>query len=235
MSALALFLLWLHPLVTPLANNQYIKVSAFPDRIRLAYTVWFGETPAQAERRQMDTNHDGAITAEEARAFGRAYARTVEQKVLLTVDEKPLPVRFEESLVGLGTERSTRAAAFSVDLVATLAIPPASGHRIAIETRLEPLPLGETDIVLDEAPGTRIADARPGVTRGTPNSAPLTFTWTGPRHSDLEQRQVRFLMTRDASGDEPHAHPKNRRVWPFGLVGTLAGAALALWQIFRKR
>jgi hypothetical protein len=51
-------------------NNRYIKVQPFGDRIRLAYTVFFGEVPGAGMRPQIDTNHDKTISEAEAQAFG---------------------------------------------------------------------------------------------------------------------------------------------------------------------
>src|SRR5262249_46459923 len=58
-------------------NNRYIAVTPLGDRVRLAYTVIFGEVPGATERAAIDANHDGTISEAEGHAFGVALAAKV--------------------------------------------------------------------------------------------------------------------------------------------------------------
>src|SRR5690348_13409378 len=63
-------------------NNRYLKVTPLGDRVRLAYTVLFGQVPGATERRSIDANHDGQIDDAEAQAF----ADKIGSQVAATLD-----------------------------------------------------------------------------------------------------------------------------------------------------
>src|SRR5882672_9385245 len=67
-------------------NNRYIKLTPMGNRVRLAYTVFFGEIPGAEARRSIDTNRDGTITEAEAQVFGTRVSSDVAGALDLEVD-----------------------------------------------------------------------------------------------------------------------------------------------------
>src|SRR5512132_3970712 len=70
-------------------NNRYIKLTPLPDRVRLAYTIFYGETPGRELRARLDANRDGAIDDAESRAFGDRIARELAAALDVVVDGQP--------------------------------------------------------------------------------------------------------------------------------------------------
>jgi hypothetical protein len=143
-------------------NNRYLKVTPLGDRVRLAYTVFFGEVPGRALRETIDTNKDGAISDDEANAFGAKIAADVAPALDITVDGVERPVAWNQVVVGMGTPAAS-GGAFSVDLVAWLCLPAPGGHH-AVELRDHfRIPrAGETELRVDDSPGVKIEHARVG-------------------------------------------------------------------------
>ncbi|HJZ84639.1 MAG TPA: hypothetical protein VKN99_05675 [Polyangia bacterium] len=212
-----LLALLLHQVTAPNQNNRYLKLTCMEGQLRLAYTILFGDLPAEAERRRMDADGDGRLSDAEAAAYGQALARAVEARLSLEVDGRSVPVRFTSPEVGLGSERGVHPVPFSVDLVVLI---PAPGrqHTVFLDDRFTPPREGETDFVLEEAPGARITASFRG--RAGEGLHGLKWTWPGPRASDLEDRSVTF---RYQTPNAPAA--RGARTWL--LVPALA-AALAL-------
>src|SRR5688500_15851927 len=94
-------------------NNRYIKVTPLGDRVRLAYTVFYGQVPGAKLRRAIDTGRDGAIDDAESRVFGERVAREIAAALEVTVDGARRPVAWSQVVVGMGTP-STTAGAFSI-------------------------------------------------------------------------------------------------------------------------
>src|SRR6476659_7409472 len=67
-------------------NNRYLKLTPLGDRVRLAYTVFYGEIPGAGMRGAIDANHDGAIDDRESQAFGARLAAEIARAVEVTVD-----------------------------------------------------------------------------------------------------------------------------------------------------
>src|SRR5689334_17308917 len=53
-------------------NNRYLKVTLLPDRVRVSFTVFFGERPGASERLRMDRDRDGQLAPAESQAFGES-------------------------------------------------------------------------------------------------------------------------------------------------------------------
>src|SRR5439155_4694815 len=66
-------------------NNRYLKLTPLGDRVRLAYTVFYGEIPGAGLRGAIDVNHDGAIDDRESQAFGTRLAGEVAAALEITV------------------------------------------------------------------------------------------------------------------------------------------------------
>ena len=143
-------------------NNRYLKLTPLGDRVRIAYTVFFGEIPGASERRGIDANRDGRIDDAEAHAFGEKLAGQVASALELDVDGARQPVRWTTIDVGMGTP-DVAAGSFSVDLVAYPCLPAARGrHRLVLRDKLQLTNPGETEVKVEDSPGVTIDHARVG-------------------------------------------------------------------------
>jgi hypothetical protein len=143
-------------------NNRYLKVTPGADRVRLAYTVFFGEVPGAQMRKTVDADHDGAISDAEAQAFGAKLAAEVASSLELSLDGHPVPVAWTTVSVGTGSPQ-TAAGAFSVDLVTWPCLATAFGkHTLALRDHFRIPRPGETELKVEEAPGISIEHARVG-------------------------------------------------------------------------
>jgi hypothetical protein len=157
-------------------NNRYIKLTPAADRVRIAYTVLFGEVPGAQTRKTIDANHDGTISDDEASAFGTKVAGEVAPALELTVDGKVQPVTWATVAVGMGSA-DTAAGAFSVDLVAWGCLPFARGkHRIVFRDRFRIPRPGETEAKVEDSPHVTIHHAR----IGTLNDPTHDYRFAGP-------------------------------------------------------
>ena len=144
-------------------NNRYVKVTPLGDRLRLAYTVIYGQFPGALLRKTIDANHDGAIDDAESRAFGAALAARVAAGLEVTIDGARRPVAWREIVVGLGTPE-TVAGTFSVDLVAALCLAtPRGTHEALVRDRFQLERPGETEVKVEDSPGIKVDHARIGV------------------------------------------------------------------------
>jgi hypothetical protein len=143
-------------------NNRYLKLTPMGDRVRLAYTVFFGEVPGAVERREIDSNRDGRIDDAESRAFGGKTAAEVAENLDVEIDGHGAKVTWATVDVGLGTP-ATAAGSFSVDLVAYPCLPVVRGaHRLVVHDRLHLPHPGETEVRVEDSPGITIDHARIG-------------------------------------------------------------------------
>lgn len=143
-------------------NNRYLKLTPLGDRVRLAYTVFYGDAPGAELRRAIDANHDGAIDDAESQAFAGRIAREVAAALDATVDGARQPVVWSEVVAGMGTPR-TAAGSFSIDLVASLCLAaPRGTHAIQLRDRFELVRPGETEIRFEDSPGVTVDGARVG-------------------------------------------------------------------------
>jgi hypothetical protein len=136
-------------------NNRYLKLTPLGDRVRLAYTIYFGEVPGAALRRQMDTDGDGLVGEAEANKLGLAIAAEVQPRVSLTLDGVDVPVGWSEIEVGMGTPE-VRAGSFAIDLLATVCLPSRGTHELVLRDDYAlPIP-GETELKVDAGLGVKI-------------------------------------------------------------------------------
>lgn len=144
-------------------NNRYLKVTPLGDRVRLAYTVFYGEVPGAGLRRAIDANRDGSIDEAEGQAFGDRLSREVAGALEVTVDGAVRPVTWSQVVVGMGTPRTT-AGAFSIDLVAWFCLaPPRGRHTVLLRDRFALEHPGETEVKVEDSPGVKVDHARIGV------------------------------------------------------------------------
>jgi len=141
-------------------NNRYLKLTPQGDRVRLAYTLFFGEVPGAALRREIDANKDGTISEAEAQAFGDKVAADVAASVDLSVDKVQTKVAWTDVVVGMGTP-SARAGAFSIDLVTQVCLT-GTQHAVLLRDRFRLTNPGETEVKIEDATGIVIRKAAIG-------------------------------------------------------------------------
>lgn len=157
-------------------NNRYLKLTPQRDRVRLAYTVFFGENPGAQMRPGLDANRDGTIADAEAQTFGDRLAGEVAGALDVTVDGTPARVEWAEVIVGLGTP-AVRGGSFSVDLIAYLCLPESGGrHTLALRDRFRIPRPGETEVRVEDMHGVTIEKARVGAIA----DASHLFKFAGP-------------------------------------------------------
>ncbi|MGE0402189.1 MAG: hypothetical protein AB7T06_36140 [Kofleriaceae bacterium] len=142
-------------------NNRYLKVTPSADRLRLAYTVFFGEVPGRQMRPSLDANKDGILSEDEGAAFGAKLSREVADGIELTVDGTVHPIRWETVAVGLGTP-DVSAGSFSVDMIAYVCLPGGPRHTLLLRDRFRVPKPGETEVKVEDALGITIEHARVG-------------------------------------------------------------------------
>lgn len=209
-------------------NNRYLKLSVLGDRLRLAYTVFYGELPGAALRKAIDGNHDGAIDDAETQPFGERIARDVAAAVDLQVDGVRQPIAWTQVVVGMGTP-SAAAGAFSIDLVAAICLAaPRGPHHLLLRDSYRLDRPGETEVVVEDSPGVAITGSHIG---GADDEA-HDYKLVGPSGAlETEGLDValaigdRALATPDAVCPGPAAPPTIR---PGVAIGAGAAAAIVL-------
>lgn len=223
-------------------NNRYLKLTLLADRVRLAYTVFYGEQPGAELRRTLDTNRDGSLDDRETEAFGAELARDVAGAVAVTLDGVPARVAWSQVVVGLGTPR-VAAGAFSVDLVAWLCLAsPRGKHAVLLRDSYPLARPGETEVKVEDSPGVAIHATRIG---GAVDDA-HAYTLVGPSGAlDTEGLDLQFTagdsapIPRDAACRRAAAHSTPVAVIVasavVGAVVTGAGVALLVLGLRRRR
>ncbi len=214
-------------------NNRYIKVLPFGDRVRIAYTIFYGETPGRALRRALDTDHDGLISDGEAQAYGDKLAPQVAAALELEVDGVRQPLTWTEVSVGLGMPATT-AGAWSIDLVAW---PCTAAHHVVLRDKYDLPLIGETELWVVDMPNIHIDRARIGAMDDPTHD----FQFTG-RLRELASEGLDLTYTAG-----PHAGPgfagacstgaaaaRPAPRWPL-LLTAGAGALLGLLLLLRRR
>lgn len=157
-------------------NNRYLKLTPMGDRVRLAYTVFYGEVPGAVLRRTIDTDRDGTVSDAEANAFGAKVAADVLAGLDATVDGATQKLAWSQIVVGMGVPKVV-AGAFSVDLVAYLCLPTVRGrHEVRLHDRFRIARPGETEVKVESGPGIQIERARIGIA----NDPTWAYRFVGP-------------------------------------------------------
>jgi hypothetical protein len=221
-----------HPEFNPLRNNRYVKIDLVgPDRVRLAYTVMFGDAPALTARRGADTNHDGNIDDAESGALGARVAEDVKRGIKLTIDGHPAAPAFTTPVVGLAGAQ-VAPEPLSVDLIAFFDLKGQPEHTLTVDDDTVLDQLGDAEVRIEEGPTVQVLEARRGaVSRG--DKPQMQFVFRGPRFSALEDRSVTTRWTARPSAGLGDA----RRTVVVGgvLFGVvLLVSALALVRRYRK-
>jgi hypothetical protein len=213
-----------HPQFALATVNRYSKLVLLPrGQVRLTYVLMVGDVPAMALRQGADTDRDGKLSEAEGAALARGLRDRVQQGVSLRLDGRPVPVIFEEPVLGLAGE-AVAPSAFSVDLTMTLPAPPGREHELRYDDQAAIGPVGEVEILLEESPTVRLLAGWQGEARGQ-QTRTTRFLYQGPPASSLTDRSVglRFLEAAPA----PAPAPGQRTGWRMLLYGLalLLGAA----------
>ncbi len=142
-------------------NNRYLKLTPQSDRVRLAYTIFFGDVPGARTRSSIDTDGNGEISEAEAQAFGDKLGDQVRAAIDVDIDKNQRSLVWEQIVVGMGSPK-TRAGAFSVDLVANLCLAPGTTHSVIFRDRFTLPNPGETEVKLEDTHGIKIGSAKLG-------------------------------------------------------------------------
>lgn len=222
-------------------NNRYIKITPGADRVRLAYTVFFGEVPGAQIRPSIDANRDGQISDAEAQAFGTKLASEVGASLELTIDGATQPVAWTTVAAGMGAPQ-VAAGSFSVDLIAFPCLASARGkHALLLRDRFRVPHPGETEVKAEDGLGTTITHTRIGPAADPAHD--YKFVGPGGPLSD-EGLEITFTADDDAPlvGDglctgATSGGPGGARIpkWAILAIAVAIAGALALVMLKVKR
>jgi len=209
-------------------NNRYLKLTPMGDRVRLSYTVFYGEIPGAGMRGAIDANHDGAIDDGESQAFGARVAGEIAAALEITVDGARQAVAWSQVVVGLGTPQTT-AGSFSVDLVAWLCLaPPRGKHVVLLRDHYAIARPGETEVKVEDSPGVTIHSTRIGGASWEDNDYKLI----GPSGAlETEGLELQFTAgdKSPVTADAVCRRPAPERPLPTAAIaGAAAAAALVV-------
>lgn len=221
-------------------NNRYLKLSLLGDRVRLAYTIFFGEVPGRTMRSGIDANRNGQLEPAETDAFAARLRAEVAGQLQLAIDDQPVPLRFSQHSFGSVTS-SVQGGAFAVDLIATLCVQPAPRHRVHLRDRFAVPRPGETEVYFEDAPGIAVVSATIGemsASTASPASAVSTprpmFRFAGAVPMLAEPGlSLEFSVAPDAPGmrggtcTTPGGAAEQSR-WASGLLGRAIPLGFAL-------
>lgn len=218
-------------------NNRYLKVTPQGDRVRIAYTVFFGEKPGSRMRPGIDRDHDGMLSDGEAQAFADQLAGEVAAALEVTVDGVTSAMQWSEAVPGLGSPR-VAAGAFSIDLIAHLCLAePRGRHRVVVRDRFRLTNPGETEVKVDTLPGVSIDAARVG--NATAPNHDFRFIGPGGPLSD-DGLDVTFTASDDAplgttACATPIATPSSSRRWAVVAAVAIGVAVVAVVVVAGRR
>lgn len=237
-------------------NNRYLKLEPMGDRIRFAYTIYWGQIPGAQTRHRLDRNRNGTLEKSEIEPFKREIARSVAASLRIVVDGSPHKFEWTQVHMGLNTP-DTSAGAFSIDLVGWICFSnprTQTDHQIRIYDGYRLARPGENELRVKEAPGITIKRSTIG---DLPRSL-LRFRWKGgssklakegyilelkvdPEQADIgvddycTKRQV--INPARLEQDEPRK-PASKAVpvWVVIVAATGAvGIAIAVERVIRRR
>jgi hypothetical protein len=204
-------------------NNRYLKLTAAPDQVRLAYTVFFGERPGAQLRPGLDGDRDGMVSDAEAQAFGVKLGAEVAPALALELDGRAVGVSWSTIAVGMGSP-GVRGGSFSVDLIATVCVT-GDRHALRLRDRFRVDRPGETEVRLEADAGAALEVARVGPA----DDASRLYKFVGAG-GPLADDGVELTWTVKAPGSGSCAAPAvEKRAVPASLV---IGSAAVLGFLF---
>jgi hypothetical protein len=216
-------------------NNRYLKVTPLGDRVRVAYTILFGEIPGAAERRRIDADGDGSISDAEARAFAGRIGAEVAAALQLDVDGAAQPVRWASVDASMQTP-AVVAGTFAIDLVAYACFDePRGRHRVMLRDRFTIATPGEVGASVEDSPGVTIERAH----IGRLDEPGHDFVMPGPA-TPLADDGLELVFVAGArapvASDDSCPPPRSTRGWlVWAIGGALGGVALATTLVLVRR
>ncbi|MBK9031636.1 MAG: hypothetical protein IPL61_09925 [Myxococcales bacterium] len=216
--------------------DRYLKLTPMGDRVRLAYTVVFGQGPGARVRQRLDRDRDGRVSPAEADVLGRELDRDVMAALTIAIDGQPVRWTWARVDVGLGAD-TVAAGALSVDLIAWLCTGGGDAHGLTMRDELRLDAMGATELTVERGPGITIAARTLGGERLEDDVA----SWTGvggPIATGLELRYAASATATRPRDGRCHADrgAAARRSWLLGFgVGAAAVAALVGGLAWRRR
>jgi len=217
-----------HVAPSPDVNNRYLKATLLPDRLRVTYTLLIGDRPGAGERRRMDRDGDGRLSAAESAAFGARMTVELGAHLSVLLDGKPVG-GWRLVDVGLGQAvGGTLPVAVDLELDAPYADPAAALHTVVLDDLVKlPLP-GEVELRIDESPGVRVLESHLASERG---GIELRFVFEGNSPAPGER-----AVTARFSVDAPlRAVRSQRRVTAVAIWTGLAAVSLIAVAVARRR
>lgn len=212
-----------HEEFSPQLVNRYLNVIVLDDRAELFLALLYGNLPAVDERKRMDGDGDGRLSAAELDAAGQAWARAAGDWLSVSLDGRPVPAVGARAEVDVGGDDSIGAAPLVVELNVSVPLD-GRAHRLRVEPRRDPPRAGETETTLELPPGWQLVEsAGRGRVAGEPR-----FKLQGPRVSGSEDRAATFVIHRTTASAAPVRTSLVLAVAAVALLA-LGLAALLLW------
>lgn len=212
---------WGHPSFTPRSNNRYVKLTLLRDRVRLAYSVLYGDLPAQLERRRMDTDADGRVSEAERAPLLEALGHELERTLRVELDGGGVPVRFSERVAGMDEPR-VGPFPFSIDLCAWLPLTARTEHELQVYDGFALEDAGEREVVVEEGPDVHL---RKG------SQTRFLHSGTGP----AAPIHVRFGIGRTSPPSEGRSDARSTALAVCAVFLALGSAAALVWRRVRRR
>lgn len=216
-----------HSPPSELTTDRYLKVTPMGDRVRLAYTIVYGQVQGAALRRQLDRDRDGRIADAEAEVLGEQLDRQVASDLHLAIDGRALRWEWSRVDVGLGTD-AVAAGALSVDLIAWLCTGGGATHALAVRDDVRLEAMGTSELTIEVGPGVEVE----GATLGGEPMPDTVATWTGVGGPIATGFELRYAVdARAARPKDGRCHADAgagpRRWWPYALAATVIAIAAA--------
>ncbi len=214
-------------------NNRYYKLTPMSDRVRLAYTIFFGSEPSLVTRRQMDVDHDGVLSGQEVTAYGQRIADELFASVSFLQSGQEAEILWQDIDVGMD-DFTVGGGAFSVDFIGTVCLEHqglGSVHELLFRDRMRLPSSGESELSMAPAPGIRLTET---TLDGRP--AGDIEKWQGGPGPAQTGYGFRFVVdTQDMAVLDKSCAPakdESRALWPWTLVGALGGVTLLGFALF---
>jgi len=212
-----------HPQFAPSGSNRYLKVTLLGGgALRVAYAVMVGEVPAHAARKIADENSDGIVGAKEQAQMADKMREAVDRGLTIEVDGRRRDVAWEKPVPGFSKDTRVGPIPFSVDVVGRIDVGTGE-HKVRIDDETTVQDLLETEIFIEEGPGTKLLGGWQGrEDAGRQNR----FLFQGPKPSLLTDRSIGFRYVDNTA---------RRRALPIALLGVFAGVLVAGVLVIRAR
>lgn len=219
-------------------NNRYYKLTPMADRVRLAYTIFFGRQPGQVMRHRMDVNRDGVLSSDEVSAYRQVIAKQLFASVSFLQAGKDAKLLWQDVDVGMDT-MDVDSGPFSVDFIGTVCLDDRRlgiEHELVFRDRLRLPSPGETELSLAPAPGIQITKS---VLDG--RASRHVEKWQGGPGAAQTGYAFAFIVQKDELGPldsvctPPVATSSRRRLYMLGGGGIVLALLLAMWAWRSRR